>query len=86
MLFFISKPLDFIIQSLFHIIFFEFEYHVFEYFKNFKVLQQNFIVLFHYFKRLFFEIYSRKRKCLDNLVFYLNILAVRIGLGTLKAA
>ena len=39
MLFFISKPLDFIIQSLFHIIFFfEFEYQVFEYFKNFKFL------------------------------------------------
>ena len=41
-LFFILKPVDFIIQSLFHFIFFffffKFEYQVFEYFKNFKFL------------------------------------------------
>ena len=35
---FLRKPLDFIIQSLFHIIlFFEFKNQVFEYFKNCKL-------------------------------------------------
>ena len=33
----------------------------------------------------FFEICSSKRKCLDNLGFF-QILAVRIGSGSLKAA
>ena len=33
--------------------FFEFEYQIFEYLKNFKFLLANFMVLFHYFKRLF---------------------------------
>ena len=33
--------------------FFEFEYQIFEYLKLFKFLLANFMVLFHYFKRLF---------------------------------
>ena len=49
--------------------------------KSFNLYQQNFIVLFHYFNK----ICSSKRKYLVNFNF-LNILAVRLGSGSLKAA
>ena len=69
-LFFVLKPLDFIIQILLHIFFFfffflissfkaliflEFDYQTFEYFKNFEFLFAKILwfCLFHYFKRLF---------------------------------
>ena len=55
-----------------------------EYFKNFQFLIAKFYFYFINSKD-FLEIWSSKKKCLDDLHF-LNILAVRIGLGTLKAA
>ena len=45
------------------------------------------MVLFHYLK--FFLRFAQVKKCLDNLyiyIYFLNILAGRIGSGTLKAA
>ena len=64
-LFFILKPLDLLHRVYFISFFFEFEYQVFEYLKNFKFLLAK---LYGFISLL--EICSSKRKSLHNLDFF----------------
>ena len=66
--FIIFNPLDLFIYSFCYTIFsissfetlffFDFDYQTFEYFKDFKSLLEKFMDLFHYFKRLYGELFK----------------------------